>query len=73
MLILLQPLLSSYSLVEWNNIVQDYAKTDGLEYICPRCTAGNGKPNPRRVKPKRSPETSNSPPTDPVIKTQKRN
>lgn len=51
---------------------KDYAKTDGLEYICPRCSASSGKPNPRRAKPKSSSETSNSPPTDPVIKTQKR-
>lgn len=50
---------------------KDYAKTDGLEYICPRCSAGNGKPNPRRAKRKCSPETSNSPPTDPVRKLHK--
>ncbi|KAG0576309.1 hypothetical protein KC19_5G070800 [Ceratodon purpureus] len=51
---------------------KEYAKTDGLEYICPRCSAGNGKPHTRRAKPKSSPETSNSPPTDFAIKTHKR-
>ena len=51
--------------------MQDYAKTDGLEYICPRCSASNRKANPRRAKLK-SPEEAASPPADPPLKIQKR-
>jgi hypothetical protein len=50
---------------------KDYAKTDGLEYICPRCSASNRKANPRRAKLKSLEETA-SPPTDPTLKIQKR-
>jgi hypothetical protein len=46
---------------------KEYAKTDGLEYICPHCSSSNGKPHIRRVKSKSSPEMSNSPPTDATI------
>lgn len=65
--------LCFWALACWrDDVTQEYAKTDGLEYICPRCSAGNWKPHTRRAKPKNSPEMSNSPPTDSVIKTHKR-